>query len=128
PAGSTRAKKGGAEPARPLIPAPASASAAAATQPRRATTHLFPTPLVELSLDLVREAGVSLRGTPRVLDVVSRALKLGWDIPHWTTVRNWLLRAGLARWQLGLQRAGDWLLLIDHSVKIGTEKGLLVLG
>jgi hypothetical protein len=79
-------------------------------------------------VDLVREAGVSLRGTPRVLDVVSRTLKLGWDIPHWTTVRNWLLRTGLARWQLGLQQAGDWLLLIDHSVQIGTEKCLVVLG
>jgi hypothetical protein len=69
-----------------------------------------------------------LRGTPRVLDVVSRALSLDWDIPHWSTVRNWLLRAGLARWRLGLQQAGDWVMLIDHSVQIGTEKCLVVLG
>jgi hypothetical protein len=79
-------------------------------------------------MDLVCTAGVSLRGTPKVLDVVSRALRLNWDIPHWTSVRNWLLRAGLARWRKGLHKADDWLVLADHSVQIGTEKCLVGLG
>jgi hypothetical protein len=79
-------------------------------------------------VDLVRRAGISLRGTPRVLDVVSRALGLDWHIPHWTTVRNWLLRAGLGRWRSRLEKAGDWVLLIDHSVQMGAEKCLVVLG
>jgi hypothetical protein len=53
---------------------------------------------------------------------------LSWDIPHWTSVRNWLLRAGLARWRKGLCKADDWLVLADHSVQIGTEKCLVGLG
>jgi hypothetical protein len=69
-----------------------------------------------------------LRGVPRVLDVVSHALKLGWDIPHWTTVRNWLLRLGLARWRCGQRKADDWVFLVDHCVQIGTEKCLVGLG
>jgi hypothetical protein len=81
-----------------------------------------------LSLELVCSAGVSLRGTPRVLDVLSRALKLDWDIPHWTTVRNWLMRVGLARWRCGQVPASDWVFLADHSVQIGTEKCLVGLG
>jgi hypothetical protein len=95
-----------------------------------AKTHpyRFPTPLVVLSLELIRTAGISLRGSVRVLDVVQRVLKLNWDVPHWTTVRNWLLRAGLARWQAGQQPASDWLFLTDHSVQIGTEKCLVGLG
>ncbi len=60
--------------------------------------------------------------------MVSRALRLGWDIPHWTTVRNWLLRVGLARWRCGLQQADDRIFLADHSVQIGTQKCLVVAG
>jgi hypothetical protein len=84
--------------------------------------------LVDLSLELIQTAGISLRGVPRVLDVVSRAVKLDWDIPHWTTVRNWLLRVGLARWRCGQVKADDWVFLADHSVQIGTEKCLVGLG
>jgi hypothetical protein len=65
---------------------------------------------------------------PRVLDVVRRSLQLDWEVPHWTTVRNWLLRAGLGRLRAGQQHADDWLLLADHSVQIGTEKCLVGLG
>lgn len=60
--------------------------------------------------------------------MVSQAFKLDWHIPHWTTVRNWLLRTGLARWRHGLQPHDDWVLLSDHSVQIGTEKCLVSLG
>jgi hypothetical protein len=69
-----------------------------------------------------------LRGVPRVLEVVSRAMKLEWDIPHWTTVRNWLLRVGLARLRCVPVKASDWVVLADHSVQIGTEKCLVGLG
>jgi hypothetical protein len=71
---------------------------------------------------------ISLRGVPRVLEVVSRTLKLEWDIPHWTTVRNWLLRVGLARLRCAQVKASDWVALVDHSVQIGTEKCLVGLG
>lgn len=105
---------------------------ASANEDRRPTTrkqtYRFPTPLVALSLELIQTAGVSLRGSVRVLDVVQRALNLNWDIPHWTTVRNWLLRVGLARWRAGQQQASDWLFLADHSVQIGTEKCFVGLG
>ena len=66
-----------------------------------------------------------MRGTPRILEVISRDLKLGWEIPHWTTVRFWLLRAGLARLRLGQEKADDRVLLVDHSVQIGTAKCLV---
>jgi len=60
--------------------------------------------------------------------VVSLALKLHWDIPHWTTIRNWLLRAGLARLRSAQQKANDWVLMADHSVQMGTAKCLVGLG
>jgi hypothetical protein len=80
-----------------------------------------------LFLQLVLQ-GVSLRGVPRVLASVAKAL--GWDlpIPHWTTGRLWLLRLGHAVLTMALEKAQDWAWLIDHSIQIGKDKCLVILG
>jgi hypothetical protein len=72
--------------------------------------------------------GVSLRGVPRVLTLVAEVL--GWDlpIPHWTTGRLWLLRLGHALLTMPLEQADDWAWIIDHSVQIGQDKCLVILG
>jgi hypothetical protein len=72
--------------------------------------------------------GVSLRGVPRVLVIMAEAL--GWDlpIPHWTTGRLWLLRLGHALLTMALEKADDWAWVIDHSVQIGQDKCLVILG
>ena len=73
-------------------------------------------------------AGVSLRGVPRVLVVIAEAF--GWDleVPHWTTGRLWLMRLGHALLTQPLEQADDWAWLVDHSVQIGPEKCLVILG
>lgn len=73
-------------------------------------------------------AGASLRGTSRILTVLAEAL--GWlaPIPHWTTGRLWLLRLGHAMLTGAKEPAQDWAWLIDHSVQIGQEKCLVILG
>jgi hypothetical protein len=80
-----------------------------------------------LSVELVLSAGVSLRGVARVLELISGQLQLRWWIPHWTTVRGWILRLGLAQ----LERV-EWITepqawLVDHSIQIGTRKCLGIL-
>jgi hypothetical protein len=72
--------------------------------------------------------GVSLRGVPRVMSTI--ATTFGWElsIPHWTTGRLWLLRLGHALLTMALQKAEDWAWLIDHSVQIGKDKCLVILG
>jgi hypothetical protein len=72
--------------------------------------------------------GVSLRGVPRVLTVLSAALGLSLPIPHWTTGRLWLLRLGHAMLTMALEKSDDWAWLVDHSVQIGQEKCLVILG
>lgn len=72
--------------------------------------------------------GVSLRGVPRVLAIVAEACGWAVPIPHWTTGRLWLLRLGHALLTASLQKASDWAWLIDHSVQIGQEKCLVILG
>jgi hypothetical protein len=79
-------------------------------------------------LRLVLVAGVSLRGASRVLATVGQAWGLDLPVPHWTTGRLWLLRLGHATLAAGKARADDWAWLIDHSVQIGQDKCLVILG
>jgi hypothetical protein len=90
--------------------------------------HGYGVSTISLFLRLVLEAGVSLRGVPRVLAVIAEAFGLPLEIPHWTTGRLWLLRLGLSQLTLPLEPAEDWAWLIDHSVQIGPEKCLVILG
>ncbi len=72
--------------------------------------------------------GVSLRCVPRVLTIVSAAMGGSLPIPHWTTGRLWLLRLGHALLTMALDNSNDWAWLVDHSVQIGQEKCLVILG
>jgi hypothetical protein len=74
------------------------------------------------------QAGISLRGTSRVLALLVDAFGLPFDVPHWTTGRLWCQRFGLAQRNAPKERAEDWAWLIDHSVQIGTQKVLVILG
>jgi hypothetical protein len=90
--------------------------------------HGYGAALISMSLSLVLEAGVSLRAVPRVLGTVSRALGLSLAVPCWTTGRLWLLRLGHAMLTAPRVKADDWAWLMDHSVQIGREKCLVILG
>lgn len=72
--------------------------------------------------------GVSLRGVPRALAVLAEACGLPLEIPHWTTGRLWLMRLGHAMLTGPLEQADDWAWLADHSVQIGQEKALAIVG
>jgi len=50
------------------------------------------------------------------------------ESPHWTTGRTWLLRLGCFQLLEPKEQAADWIWLIDHTVQIGREKCLLILG
>ncbi len=73
-------------------------------------------------------SGVSLRGVPRVLALMTNAFGLAIDIPDWTTGRLWLMRLGHGMLTMPLEQGDDWVWLIDHSMQIGQEKYLVILG
>ena len=90
--------------------------------------HGYSSLVVSLFLQLVLQAGVSMRAAPRVMATISEALGLALPTPHWTTGRLWLLRMG--HWMLAAEKAqaDNWAWLIDHSVQIGQDKCLVILG
>lgn len=90
--------------------------------------HGYGPQMICLFLRLVLDAGVSLRGASRVIATMSEVLGLALPAPNWTTGRLWLLRLGHAMRTAALTRADDWAWLVDHSVQIGQDKCLVILG
>jgi hypothetical protein len=83
--------------------------------------------VITLFLVLV-QLGVSLRAASRVLEFIARFFGLPFSAPDWTTGRMWLLRFGLAQLNSPKDQADDWAWLADHSVQIGKQKILVILG
>jgi hypothetical protein len=75
--------------------------------------------------------GMSLRGACSAVDCMHQIdvnWGFGFAVPHYTTVRLWLLRVGLHKLNRPKERASDWVWIIDHSNQIGKEKCLVILG
>ena len=70
----------------------------------------------------------SLRGASRVFEIVSSFFKLGQPSPSWYSGRLWLLRIGYYKLFREKETADDWIWIIDHTIQIGNEKCLIILG
>ncbi len=75
--------------------------------------------------------GMSLRGTCRAIDGMHQIpVDWGFDfpVPHFTTLRFWLLRLGYHKLHRPKEQATDWAWIVDHSNQIGQEKCFVILG
>ncbi len=89
-------------------------------------THGYGPRMVSLAVNLARTVG--LRGSQRSLEIVFDWLGVEQAVPHFTTIRIWLQRVGVATLKEPLEQAKDWIWMADHSNQIGREKVLVVLG
>ena len=87
----------------------------------------FSVTIVRLAMDLVLQAGASVRGAAAGLSLI--AVRLGLDVamPSFSAVRSWLLRLGCHALTCALP-SGVWVWLVDHTVQIGACKLLVIVG
>lgn len=79
-----------------------------------------------MSLDLHGHATVGCRKIVKILEVF--ASQVGPDIPHHTTVRQWIIRYGCHNLQNPLEKADDWISIGDLTISVGKLKCLAILG
>ncbi|WP_292731063.1 hypothetical protein [Nostoc sp. JL31] len=48
--------------------------------------------------------------------------------PSFSSIKKWLGRIGLYELQREKEYRSDWVFIVDLTVELGTEKGLVVLG
>jgi hypothetical protein len=73
-------------------------------------------------------SAATLRGSRRILELVLPLFGYSSACPSWYAGRFWLLRLGYYKLMRPKQQADDWVWIIDHTVQLGVEKCLLVLG
>jgi len=89
-------------------------------------THGYGQRMISLAVNLAQTVG--LRGAHRALEILFEWLNVDQKIPHWTAIRSWVQRLGLAVMNKPIEPADDWVWMVDHSNQIGPEKALVVLG
>jgi hypothetical protein len=83
--------------------------------------------VVRLAVDLVLQAGASMRGAAAGLSLIAARLGLDVAMPSYGAVRSWLLRLGCHALTCPLP-SGVWVWLVDHTVQIGACKLLVIVG
>ncbi len=83
--------------------------------------------VARLAVDLVLQAGASMRGAAAGLRLMSERLNLQIAMPSFSAVRSWLLRLGCHALTCVLP-SGVWVWLVDHTVQIGACKLFVVVG
>jgi len=88
--------------------------------------HGFGARMVSLAVNVARSVG--LRGAARVLQIFFQWLDLKQRTPSRNSIRNWLQRLGVAELQRPYPDSEDLVVMVDHSIQIGTEKVMVALG
>lgn len=71
---------------------------------------------------------VSFQALSKVLFTINLILKLSYKTPTHTTEINWVHKLGYYLITIEKEKADDWVIILDHSIQIGTEKIFLVYG
>ncbi|NEU84497.1 hypothetical protein [Nostoc sp. UIC 10630] len=74
----------------------------------------------------VIECGSSYRGVEKTFDLYKELLSQ--ETPSFSSIRKWLVRIGLYELNRQKEYRDDWIFIVDLTVELGSEKGLVVLG
>ena len=90
--------------------------------------HSYSIGHITLFILLVISSAACLRGSSRCLAIVFSFLQFEFPIPSWMSGRLWLLRLGYYKLMEAKEKADDWAWIVDHTVQVGAEKCLVILG
>jgi hypothetical protein len=79
-------------------------------------------------MSLMLDCRGSLRGAASATGFINRLLGGEQEVPSPTSVRGWLLRIGLRQLQRPLEKADDWVWIVDHTIQIGELKCMIIVG
>ena len=90
--------------------------------------HKYSIDHIHLFLLFILSGRTSLRGASRIFEITSSFFDLSQCSPSWYSGRLWLLRIGYFKLHREKQIADDWIWIIDHTIQLGNEKCLVILG
>ncbi len=75
-------------------------------------------------------ASISFRGCPKVLYIFFSSVPSlkNTKVPSRITAQRWMAKLGYHKLHSDLEKMDDWIILIDESIQVGSEKLLVILG
>ena len=92
------------------------------------TRHQYSIGHITLFMSLVLSTAASLRCASRAIETTMSSMQLPLPAPSCFSGRLWLLRLGYYKLTRPKEQADDWVWIVDHTVQLGTEKCLVILG
>ena len=77
--------------------------------------HTYSVFIIQLAVQQVIYAGLSLRGCERNFELLTQFFY--WPTPCFSSIRQWLLRIGLYILQTGHECRSDWIMIIDMTIE-----------
>lgn len=90
--------------------------------------HQYSVGHAKMFIELVLSDGASLRCAERAMERMITSLQFSLPSPSWYAGRLWILRLGYYKLTRPKEHGDDWVWIVDHTVQIGAEKCLVILG
>ncbi len=90
--------------------------------------HHYGLGVISIALECVLDGCQSFYASAWVIQLLSHVWDAVEDVPSYASIRLWLLRLGLYKLLRPLERADDWIWIVDHTMQIGDRKCLIILG
>ena len=90
--------------------------------------HSFGTVVIQMLLTITINGSVKFRTLEKDNKIREGINGVAGQAPSHVTMRNWTLKLGYYELTRQKEKAGDWIILLDHSIQFGREKIFVVLG
>ena len=94
----------------------------------RPAHHAYTAESICLTVRMCLNAAISFRGCSAVVELILEFLPQFRSVPAPNTAESWLLRLGLYELLRPKEKADDWVLIVDHTLQLGTMKCLVIVG
>ena len=90
--------------------------------------HSFSTVMIRVILTITLRSGIKFRALEKDGLIRAEIIEDYNEAPSHVTIRNWTLKVGFYELTRAKEKAKDWIILLDHSIKFGQEKIFVVFG
>ena len=83
---------------------------------------------MEILLQVKLLTSISFRSLSKQVVILKLYVQVIQETPSRTTIQNWVEKIGYYQLTRQKERAKDWVIILDHSIQLGQEKILVILG
>lgn len=90
--------------------------------------HQYNLHLIQYLLCLLLESGIGFRTASKSSLIENRIYSDYKKTPSHTTLQNWVYKVGYHELTRPKEKASDWIIILDHSIQLGSSKILVIYG